>query len=94
MPDGTTFRDQVLLIYRKTGELPDELSHELPESLEHLWFWFLELNAARDDSPISYTELKAWAELTDRVITADEVAILKKLDWIVLNGRRNASSKS
>lgn len=37
-------------------------------------------------NPISFTEIKAWAELTGTEITPKEVRLLKMLDGAVLNG--------
>lgn len=52
----------------------------------------MELNDARTSNgfgpnAISYTEIKAWAELTSRDVTPFQVALIKHLDRIVLNGK-------
>lgn len=55
---------------------------EIPHCLRHIWDWFWDLNASRHEvSPLSYQEIKAWSELTYTCIRAEEVTILKYLDY-------------
>jgi len=63
-------------VEKSTGITPAELIEqgECPEHLQYLWGWFLELK-----HPASYSELSAWAELTNRNLSAWEVKILMKL---------------
>lgn len=72
--------------------VPEQLNLEIPALFYEVWSWFLELNAARTSNgfgpnAISYSEIKAWAELTDRDIKPFEVTLIKHLDRIVLNGK-------
>ncbi|WP_448508786.1 phage tail assembly chaperone [Immundisolibacter sp.] len=85
--DGTTLRDHLLMAYRSSGVLPEELAEapELPEVARHIWGWFLELNSARSGngfgiSPISYSEIVAWSKLTETVIEPWEVKALRVID--------------
>ena len=81
----------MVLVWKKTGIKPEELTLELPVVFFELWEWFIELHMARGSNgmtlnPISFTEIKAWAELTGTEITPKEVRLLKMLDGAVLNG--------
>lgn len=63
----------------------------LPYSLEHVWYWFLELDSARgnngySNNPISYNEILSWAWLTGRKPSALEVDVLRRLDITYLSG--------
>lgn len=61
----------------------------LPSSLEYVWVDFLELNSARTESmsgpsAISYLEISAWNGLMNKKITANEVGIIKRLDFVFM----------
>lgn len=80
------------MIWKKTGVVPEQLNLEIPELFYDVWTWFLELHAARSSNgfgpnTISYTEIKAWSDLTERRLTPHQVALIKQLDRIVLNGQ-------
>lgn len=58
--------------------------------------WFFELNSARGStgfglSPISYTELQAWARITSTPIEPEEIRLIKALDaeWLRLSAKEN-----
>lgn len=58
---------------------------ELPAAAEHVWLWFLELDAARSGSgfganPITFTELRAWIELSAVAVKPWELRSLRALD--------------
>lgn len=64
---------------------------ELPVLFFDVWAWFIELHNARGSNgfgmnPISYSEIKAWSELTDNHPTSEDVRLIKMLDRIALNG--------
>lgn len=80
------------MIWKKTGVVPEQLNLEIPELFYEVWTWFLELNKTRGSngftpSPISYMEIKAWSDLTNRKPTSHQVALINELDRIVLNGK-------
>ena len=69
---------------------------DFPKELEYLWGFFLELSATRPQGysgplPITYSEIKAWLDLTDNTLASWEVEVIKKLDRLYLkvvsNGR-------
>lgn len=67
---------------------------EFPDDLEHIWSMFLELNGCRTNgfagpNPISYQEIKAWADLTDTPINAFEVEGIKRLDRVYIKATTN-----
>jgi hypothetical protein len=64
-----------------------------PPPLRYVLEWFLELAAARGSSgfgisPLSFTEIKAWSELTGRRLSAAEVRLLRALDAAFLQVHR------
>lgn len=90
--DGSTKREHLGVIANATKKVPVELRDqpELPESAEHVWNWFLELNSGRTASmaglnTISYSEIKAWAELLKMDLAVWEVNALKALDRAFLD---------
>jgi hypothetical protein len=44
---------------------------ECPDELLHVWIWFCLI-----PSPLTYTEIKSWCDLTGNTPTADEVELL------------------
>ena len=88
---GITSREHLKEVERQTGVTPKELKNpnEFPILLRHLWFAFCDLNGARTagfsgPNPITYTELKAWKELTDTQLKPWEIEGIKKLDGVYL----------
>lgn len=63
---------------------------EFPESLAYLWEWHGELARTRTmgmngPDPLTYPTIDAWARLTDREPTPDDVDALLQLDSIARN---------
>lgn len=59
----------------------------MPEGVEYLWLWFLELERTRQVSQagigaLTYSEIGAWAALTDRRPRPHEVDALLALDLV------------
>lgn len=79
-----------LSIERQTGITPPQLeAPPLPLELAHVWAWFLELSEARASgslgtSPITFGEMLAWAQLTDRKPRPFEITLLRALDRALL----------
>ncbi len=71
---------------RQTGRRPPALDGPpIPADGEHVWLWFLDLNAARGSNgfgpnPISYPDLAAWVAMTGIIVMPSEVAALMALD--------------
>ena len=62
---------------------------EMPDCLHYLWSWFCELSGGRGYAefgalPLTYSEIKAWAELTKTEPTAWEIEALKRIDQAYL----------
>ena len=58
--------------------------------MRYLWEWFCDISNGRDygdngPKPITYTELKSWAELTHAAPTVWEVNALRTMDRAYLN---------
>lgn len=77
-----------------SGVMPVELDFpEPPYPVLYLWHWFLELHNSRQYSmdgamATTYTEIKAWAELTGRNPTQEDIRIIKQLDLIAIKNRK------
>lgn len=61
-----------------------------------MWRWYCELGGSRTNNgfglnPISYSEIKAWADLTGAEPTPWEVSLLKRLDQVTLAASRTAA---
>lgn len=62
---------------------------EFPHELSHLWFAFLSLHSGRTSGfsgpqGLSFSEIKAWSELTATPVTPADVDVIKKLDTVYL----------
>ncbi|EBC1279451.1 hypothetical protein G6T08_004684 [Salmonella enterica] len=51
---------------------------ELPAGAEYLWEWFVTLTRG-NAGEVTYSEIKAWSELTDNTPTSEEVAVIVEL---------------
>lgn len=75
---------------KSTGKRPKELDGpDCPDTLTHLWQWFLELHSARSygqhgPNPLTYPDIAAWSALTAANPTPWEVTALKRIDatWL------------
>lgn len=72
---------------------------ELPDSMAHIWIWFLELDSARTSSgfgpnPISYTEIQAYFNLIGVKPKKFEVRTIKRFDNAVLQIYAEKAQKS
>ncbi|CAB4139429.1 hypothetical protein UFOVP346_46 [uncultured Caudovirales phage] len=77
-------------VEEQIGRTPEALKgSEFPELMENVWSVFLFLNATRGQGtngvlPISYQEIKAWAELTQRELSPWEVDAITRLDRVYM----------
>ena len=78
------------VVEKQTGRKPAELEGpEFPYEMSSLWSAFLSLNSGRTagfNGPqgLSFTEIKAWSELTDTLLSPLDVETIKKLDQVYL----------
>jgi hypothetical protein len=64
---------------------PKDAAHEIA----YLWEWFCQLSNSRSYAefgalPITYAEIKAWAELTHSEPTAWDVNVIKQIDSVFI----------
>lgn len=85
--NGIPEREHLEQVERQTGYRPPPLEPpvEFPDPLVHIWSAFCDLNAARSmgfsaPNPITYTELKAYMELTGTPLSPVDVDAIKRLD--------------
>jgi hypothetical protein len=82
--DGS-LREHLEQVERQTGRKLQELeAPDFPFTLSYLWSAFLSLNNSRSSgyssNPISFTEIKAFVELTHIPLSARDVETIKLLD--------------
>lgn len=74
------------------GEAVDLTPRQIPALVAHVWDWFHEMAGRRTSgvaaNPISYQDVMAWAQLTDRDPTPWEVHLLLRLDDTMLASLR------
>jgi hypothetical protein len=74
----------------KQGITPKELENlvEIPETLLHVWCWFLDLHSTRPSgfgvSAITYSEIKAYFELLQLKVEPWEIELIKRFDRIAM----------
>lgn len=78
---GKTVKEILEHVEKATKKKPPKLAEHTPldESLVYLWGMFLEINQGE---PLTFSEVKAWSELTACNIEAWEVKALMRLDSI------------
>ena len=69
----------------------DLVQPEVPKEVRYVWRWFCSISQGRHSteyglSPLAWAEIKAWAELTGRVLNEWEVATIRAIDWEYVNG--------
>lgn len=75
-------------VWKTLGRKPKELEEQpdFPEELRYIWEWYLEI---RTGDPLTFTEIKSWAELTHQPLLVWEVDLLRTLDriyWRMMSG--------
>ena len=66
--------------------MPEQLEpKELPYELHYLWSWFNDLSSSRGYAefgplPLTYQELRAWADMTMNIPTAWEIDVIRNID--------------
>jgi len=88
---GTTEREHLLQVERQTGHTPKALENPtpFPSLLMYIWSAYCSLNSARTagfsgPNPITYTEIKAWKELTETPLKAWDIQAIKRLDQVFI----------
>jgi len=77
-------------VQRQTGKTPKELeSPPFPTLVSHIWSAFIALSSARTNgyngpNPLTYTDIKAWAELTNSYVSSRDVEAIKLLDTVFI----------
>lgn len=97
--DGATLRDHLLQVQKQTGYTPAELVEiEVSYLVMYLWESFLELNSTRQSgmgvNAISYSEIKAYCELTQTHFSPYEIKVIKMLDRVFLEHYNKQSESS
>lgn len=88
LPDehGKSRFETLRLFEKRTGKRHADLDGpDCDGALLYLYGWWRELDDARQSGcsgpdPISYAEMQAWARLTQRAPSVDEVQTLRRLD--------------
>lgn len=86
-------------VWRQTGQRPKELDDilELPENLYYMWKIFIDLHNTRSagmaENAITYTEIKAYADLFNINFEEWEIMLLCKFDRTYLEVRSEIAEK-
>jgi hypothetical protein len=88
--DGSTLRNHLQSAQRQSGRDLFADEPRCPAAFRHLTQWFNELHCARGSSgfgpnPIQYVDIAAWAALTGREPSPEEVAAIVRIDRAFLN---------
>ena len=88
----SSLREQLELIKKKTGKLPDEYETllECPAYLSDVWRYFLQLHSKRTSNgfginAISYSEVLAFCKLKGVYLQPYEVDLIMQLDNVCLD---------
>ena len=80
-----------MMIEKRSAEAREKLTPiKYDECLQYIWGWFCDLSGGRGYSetgpgPLTYTEIKAWSELTKQKPEAWEIKTLKRIDRIFIS---------
>jgi hypothetical protein len=83
---GITARQQwEASVIRGESERTEFEPEEIPFQLSYLWRWFKELHTSRQIGPrgalpISYSDMLAWSQLTQRPLQQFDIITIRKLD--------------
>lgn len=100
--NAITWRQHYQTVSEGLGQLVPELANEeeIPYFMQYIWEYFQELNMARGSSgfgpsTFTYTEIDAWARLTDRKLEPWEVKLIKNIDtmWVYRMTEKKATRK-
>jgi hypothetical protein len=87
---GITLRAHLLQVQKMIGRPPEGLiGPPMPTRVVHIWEMFLSLHSGRSynvggPSPLSWSDMKAWADLTNADLKDWEVHAIKALDSVWL----------
>lgn len=89
--DGVSERERLEQIQEQLGgeTLEELIPPPFPEPLTGYWESFLELHSARGSGeggpdPLSFSEIKAWVELTGKTLSTRELTCIRTLDRLYL----------
>jgi hypothetical protein len=61
---------------------------EIPAAGQHLWSWFWDLNSGRQSgmgiNPLSWSDIKAWEELTRNRLSPWQARVIRSMDRVYL----------
>lgn len=88
---GATEREHLEQVERQTGRRIEALEPptDFPILISHIWSAFIALSNSRTGgmsgpNAITYSDIKAWKELTETPLKAWEVEAIKRLDVVYL----------
>ena len=75
--DGRTKTEEFEAFGQKTPPMP-----EVPQCAAHVWQWFHEVSSQRQTGPesLSWSDLRAWAELSGSQPSPQEIGLLVAMD--------------
>lgn len=89
--DGTTEREHLEQVERQIGRRPEALEPptHFPSLMSNVWSAFIALSNSRTmgfsgPNPITYSEIKAWKELTETPISPRGIETIKRVDTVYM----------
>lgn len=88
MDDKSTQRDHLEKNQKLTRRPNPKLQMKCPPAARHLWGYFCELSNAREaGKSLTFSEIKAWSELTGITLDNYELQVIRLLDREFLASR-------
>lgn len=92
-------KNAALRLAQQYGHAVNEKVQDDPGPFRHVWNWFLDLHrrrgfdgAAGVSHPLSWSDIKAWSELTATPLATHEIRLLTKMDDILISEERKAAA--
>jgi hypothetical protein len=92
MEGTTTVREHLRQVELSGREVPELHPEPPPDEIMYIWDWFMQLSRSRPvgmgPGAISFSEIRAWADLMGEMPTRTETKVLMMLDEAFLRSRQ------
>ena len=74
-------RESLEQIAKSLGHFPEEyFGPEIPEEMQYIWNWFIELHNARGQGGLAFSEIKCWCDMFEIELSPFELEAIKAVD--------------
>lgn len=94
--DKATLRHHLTVVWEKTGKQPQQLidAKPLPQAGAHLWRWFMDMNAMRNNNGVTESLLSArdlidWCWFSGQSLELWERRAIRAMDIAWVRGRND-----